>query len=152
MQRFLASRRVALVGASTRPRHFSRMVFDAWSKAGYDMVPVHPTAATIAGRPAFALVEDVVPPPDAVLIMTPPRASAAAIEGAIRAGVQRVWLSGGSGEGSVSEAAVAIARAAQLDLVTGECPMIALPGVGFIHRAHRFFRQHAWRTDAATPA
>ena len=56
--RFLAGQRIALVGVSRDPRHFSRMVLEAWAKAGYTLVPVHPAAAEIAGRPVFAsLVE-----------------------------------------------------------------------------------------------
>ena len=41
---FLAQRRIAFVGLSRDPKHFSRVVFREMSQRGYDVVPVNPAA------------------------------------------------------------------------------------------------------------
>ena len=79
VQRFLACRRVALVGVSRIPKDFSRAVLRAFAERGYDVVPVNPSATEMEGRPCFRSVRDVTPPVEAAVLLTPPGRSAAAV-------------------------------------------------------------------------
>ena len=82
---FLAQKRIAFIGASRNPSHFSRKLFAELAARGYDLVPVNPLAAEIDGHPCYAQVADIDPPPSAALVMTPPRQAAAVVEDCIAA-------------------------------------------------------------------
>jgi predicted CoA-binding protein len=138
---FLGARRIALVGASRDGNHFSRHVLRELVRRGYDVVPVHPEAAEIEGRRAFRRVADVVPPPEAALVMTPPARTGEAVDDCLSAGVRRIWLHRGGGPGSATPEAVARCRGAGVEPVTGLCPFMALPGASWPHRLHGFLRR-----------
>jgi predicted CoA-binding protein len=108
----LSCRRIAVVGASRDPKDFSRALFRAFVERGYDVVPVNAPAAP---GPVVRECAD--------------------------AGVKRVWLHRGAGQGAVSPEAVALCRERGLEVVDGECPFMFLPDAGFVHRVHRFFRR-----------
>ncbi len=140
---FLAARRIAVVGVSRNDKDFSRAVFRELARRGLDVVPVNPALAEAEGRRAFARVQDVSPPADAALLMTPPARTEAVLRECVAAGIRRVWLHRGAGAGAATPAALAYCASAGVDVVQGLCPFMALPGAAFPHRAHHFFRRLA---------
>jgi predicted CoA-binding protein len=138
---FLSCRRVAVVGVSRDPRDFSRSVFRAFVERGYDAVPVNPAGVEAEGRHAVARVGDVQPPPEAALLLTPAPATAQVVRECADAGVRRVWMHRGGGEGAVSAEALAVCRERGLEVVDGECPFMFLSHSGLVHGVHRFFRR-----------
>jgi predicted CoA-binding protein len=140
---FLAARRIALVGLSRNEKDFSRMIFRELARRGYDVVPVHPQLREAEGRRCFARVQDVSPPAGAALVMTAPAATEQVVRDCLAAGIRRVWLHRGGGAGAASEAALAFCRANGIAVVRDLCPYMALPGAGFGHRLHGFFRLRA---------
>jgi len=117
---FLTAKRIAVVGVSRNERDFSRAILRELAARGYDLVPVNPGAEQIEGRRCFARLQDVRPAADAALL--------------------RVWLHRGTGTGAASPGALAFCTANGLEVVHDLCPFMALPGTGFPHRVHRFFR------------
>lgn len=142
---FLSCRRLAIVGVSRDPKDFSRAVYRAFVERGYDAVPVNPAGGEADGRRSVPRVGDVQPPPEAALLLTPPAATAQVVRECAEAGVKRVWMHRGGGQGAVSPEAVALCRERGIDLVEGECPFMFLSGAGPGHRLHRFFRRLAGR-------
>jgi uncharacterized protein len=138
---FLSCRRLAVVGVSRDPRDFSRAVYRAFVERGYDTVPVNAAGGEVEGRPAARGVGEVEPPPEAVLLMTPPAATAVVVRECAEAGVKRVWMHRGSGQGAVSAEALSFCRAQGIEVVDGECPFMFLPGAGWFHGVHRFLRR-----------
>ena len=135
---FLTQRRIALVGLSRYPKDFSRLLFREMCQRGYDMVPVNPVAGELEGRRCFARVQDVDPPPQGVLIMTAPRETERVVRDCAQAGVQRIWMHRGGGQGAVSKEAADFCRRKGMRLVEGYCPFMFLPATPFFHRAHGF--------------
>jgi len=138
---FLSCRRIAVVGVSRDPKDFSRQVFRAFVERGYDVVPVNTAGGEMEGRPAARGVGDVQPPPEAALLMTPPDATDQVVRECVDAGVKRVWMHRGGGTGAVSPSAVAVCRERGIEVVDGECPFMFLPGSGWFHGVHRFFKR-----------
>ncbi len=138
---FLSARRIALVGLSRNEKDFSRMILRELVRRGYDVVPVHPALKEAEGRRCFARVQDVAPPVEAALVMTPPAATEQVVRDCAEAGVRRVWLHRGGGAGAASEAALAVCAAAGIAVVRDLCPFMALPQAGLGHRLHGFFRR-----------
>ncbi len=135
---FLARHRIAMVGVSRDPASFNTKLFDEFCRRGYDMVPVNPKATLIGPRACFGRVQDIQPPVEAVLLMTVPEVTEAAVRDCAEAGVTCVWMYQAGGQGAVSERAVEFCREHGIQVVEGECPLMFLPRTGFPHRVHRF--------------
>jgi predicted CoA-binding protein len=116
------------------------MVFRELVRRGYDVVPVNPAMTEVEGRRCYPRVQDVQPPVEAALVMTPPARTADVVRDCVAAGVRRVWLHRGTGAGSASEEALAVCQASGLEPVVDLCPFMALPGAGWFHGAHAFLR------------
>jgi predicted CoA-binding protein len=150
IQRFLACRRLALVGVSRDAKDFSRAVLRAFVERGYDVVPVNPSATEVDGRACQRSVRDVTLPVEAALLLTPPARSAAAVEECLAAGVRQIWFHRGGGPGAASVEALALCERSGIDVVRGACPLMFLPHTGVVHRVHGFFhRLHRRRRSAA---
>lgn len=146
---FLGARRIAVVGVSREAREFSRGVFRELGRRGLDVVPVNPALTEAEGRPAFPRVQDVVPAPDAALLLVPPSRAEEAVKDCLAAGVRRVWFHRGAGRGSASAAALALCHDSGVAVVEGLCPFMALPGAGSPHRVHGFVRRALARPGAS---
>jgi predicted CoA-binding protein len=135
---FLGAKRIALVGLSRNPNHFSRTLFRDMCKRGYDMVPVNPTTSELETKRCFARVQDIEPPVDAVLIMTPASDTGRVVRDCAEAGVRRVWMYRAGGQGAVSPAAVDFCHKEGIHLVEGHCPYMFFPHTPIFHRVHGF--------------
>ena len=138
---FWQLRRIALVGLSRDPKHFSQSVWKELRGRGYDVVPVNPKTDAIDGQPCFTRVQDIVPPVEGALVMTPPRVTERVVEDCAEAGVTRVWLLGGAGVGASSPKAVAFCESHGMQTVSGHCPFMFLPGTPFFHQVHGFVKK-----------
>src|SRR6266545_3526034 len=108
---FLAHRRLAFVGVSRDPRDFSRTVFAELARRGYDVVPVNPTGGNGPDAAPFARrVQDIDPPVDAALLMTPPAVTTEVVKDCAEAGIRHLWMHQGVGRGAASPAAIDYCR------------------------------------------
>ena len=138
---FLSCRRLAVVGVSRDPKDFSRAVFRAFVERGYDAVPVNPAGGEAEGRRSVGRVGDVQPPPEGALLLTPPAATAQVVRECAEAGVRRVWMHRGGGQGAVSDEALALCRDRGLEVVDGECPFMFLSESEFPHNVHAWVKK-----------
>ncbi len=133
---FLNQKRVAVVGAGRKQADFNRSLFEDLRKQGYDAVPVNPRAQDIGGVKCYASVQEVTPPVDTVLIMTPPDVTETIVKDCAEAGVRRVWFYRAGGTGAMSEAAVDFCRKQGMSVVPGQCPYMFLPRAAWFHKLH----------------
>src|SRR3954451_11482020 len=133
----LSRRRVAIVGVSHEPKEFSRMVFRAFEQRDYDVVPVNPNVRVIEGQYCFPRIQEVQPPVQAALVMTPPAVSEHVVKECLAAGVRWIWLYKKCPE------AEALCADAGVAPIAGECPMMYLENPGWIHRIHGWFHGRA---------
>ena len=107
-------KRVAVLGASRHRHKFGNKAVRAYRAAGWEVLPVHPTAASIEGIPAFRRLADLAPPIDRVTVyLPPPTVLALAAEiAATRAG--DVFLNPGSASAAVVSALRALGVEPQL--------------------------------------
>ena len=140
---FWALKRLAVVGVSRDPKHFSNQIWQELRQRRYEAVPVNPNAAEIDGQRCYARVQDIQPPVDGVVIMTAPNVTEAVVRDCAFAGIRHVWMHRGmgGGRGSVSPAAVQYCEANGIDVVAGFCPYMFLPGTPFFHGMHAFAKK-----------
>lgn len=136
IESFLACKRLAFVGVSRRPDHFSRAVMDEFVRRGYDVVPVNENATEIGGKMAAGSVREIDPPVQWALIMTPATRTLAVLKECEEVGLRSVWLHRGGGAGSVEPEALAFAERHGFEVVPGECPMMFWEDCGLVHRVH----------------
>lgn len=133
---FLKQKRLALVGVSHTATDFTRTLFHEFVRRGYDTVPVNPNAAEIEGQRCFARVQDIRPPVDGVLVMTPSKVAERVVMDCASAGVKRVWLYRAVGQGAVSKASIQYCKANGIRVIPGYCPFMFWPDTAFFHRLH----------------
>jgi uncharacterized protein len=139
---FLAGHRIAVVGASDDKDSFGRTICRALWDHEYDVIPVHPTARLVDGRPCYPSLADVPGPLDGVIVMVPATSAAAVVEEAITRGISQVWLfKGVGGLGSVSDEAVAVCERHHIEPIAGACPLMFLEPAAAVHRIHRAIRR-----------
>ncbi len=135
---FLKQKRLALVGVSRNERDFTRTLFREFVHRGYDAVPVNPACEAIDGRPCFHRVQDVTPPLDGALLLTPPAGTEPAAMDCAAAGVPRIWMYRAVGKGAVSARAVGFCKSRGLRVIAGYCPYMFWKDAAFFHRLHGF--------------
>lgn len=139
---FVAARRLALAGVSASGKGFGNAVLKELTVKGYDVVPVHPRAASLGGRAAFAAVGRITPPVEGLIVVLPPPEAARMVREAAAAGIRKVWLQ----QGAESDEALAAAREHGVELLQGHCIlMFARP-----HGLHKF-HGWLWRTLGLAP-
>lgn len=141
IERFLAQKRIAMVGISREPHSFSVSLFDELCRRGYDLVPVNPKVPSLKGQRCFARVQDIQPPVTAALLMTSPEVTETVVTDCFAAGIKLVWMYGATGKGAVSPEAVAFCQAHGIEVIPGQCPFMFLPHATGIHWFHGFIRR-----------
>lgn len=136
---FLACERIAVVGVSRDPRDFSRAIFRRLAATGRDVHPVNPAVGEIEGRTCYPDLESVPGPVRAVMVLTPPAASADVVRAGDGVGASHVWFHRAFGGGSVSEEAVEEATGRGLQCIVGGCPMMYCDPVDLGHRCMRWW-------------
>ena len=119
---FLAQHRLAVAGVSRDPKQPANLIYRRLRDNGHEVFAVNPHAEEVEGDHCYASLTDIPGGVDGVVVVTPASASAAVVEDCAAAGVQRVWLHRGLGEGSLSEDAVAACRRRGIAVIPGGCP------------------------------
>lgn len=123
IQKVLAMRRFAVVGASRDPEKYGYKVFMSLVRAGYQAYAVNPKADEIEGHPVYRDLGSLPEPPECVVTVVPPAVTEKAVAGALELGVQAVWMQTGS------ESPVVIDQCAAHGVTcihSGPCIMVAI--------------------------
>jgi acetyltransferase len=139
LDRVLAPRRVAVIGASGRPRAVGHLVLANMRAAGFSgtLMPVNPRETEIDGLRAFPDVDALPEDPDLAVIATPPDTVPGLIAQLARRGCAgAVVITAGFGEGTAEtgmnlrQAMLEAARPAMLRIIGPNCLGMVAPGVG----------------------
>jgi uncharacterized protein len=89
---FLAQKRIAIAGISRDSASDSMRLLEELVRRGHDVVPVNRKMPQVQGRRCFARMQDLQPPVDAVLVMTPSEVTESIVNDCAAAGIRRVWM------------------------------------------------------------
>src|SRR5262245_35514646 len=106
IERLFNPRNVVLVGASDRPDHWSRRVWDNLKRFGFagSVFPVNPGRKDIWGTACFAGFDALPEPPDHLVLFTPAETSLRLLREGAKAGARSGTLyAAGFGEGGDEE-------------------------------------------------
>lgn len=117
------TRRIAVVGASSKPHRASNGVLRFLLRAGYDVVPVHPNEKVVEGLPCYRTLGEAVAatgPVDIVDVFRRAEFCPAHASEAVAVGARCLWLQ----LGIVSADAARIAHAGGVAVVMDRCTQI----------------------------
>ena len=120
IEHMLEGHTIAVVGMSDDPSRPSHYVGQYLLDHGYDIQPVNPMHAHVAGRKCLASLKELHTAPDAVLVFRRSQFCAEVTREAIEIGARGVWLQ----SGIRSEEARLAAEAAEIDFVQDRCMMV----------------------------
>ncbi len=143
VQDFVAQRKLALVGASSKKTKFGNFALKDLRAKGYRIFPVHPQAKTIEGEPCFSSIAALPESVDGVLVVVPPAQTEQVVRDAVAAGIKRVWMQ----QGAESPAAIKFCEENHISAVHGECILMFAEPAAWFHRAHRW----AWKLLGKLP-
>lgn len=135
IQEFINGKRIALVGASQSGKKFGNTAMTELAERGYQVFPVHPTAAEIGGVKCSPNLTALKGQVDGVLIIVAPPQVEAVLREVAAAGIKNVWLQ----QGAESPGALALAQELGLKMVSKKCVLMYAPPVKSIHKWHRAF-------------
>lgn len=135
IQDFINGKRIAIVGASRSGKKFGNTAMTELTGRGYQVFPVHPTAAEIGGVKCAPTLTALKGQVDGVLVIVAPPQVAAVLREAAAAGIKNVWLQ----QGAESPETLALAQELGLNMVSKKCVLMYAPPVKSIHGWHRAF-------------
>ena len=121
-EEFLAQPRIAVAGVSRDPKQPANLIYRRLRDAGHEVYAVNPNADEVEGDPCFASVAELPAHVDGVVVVTTPEAAEQVVADCASAGIERVWLHRGLGQGSTSESAVQACHAHDICVIPGGCP------------------------------
>lgn len=139
LDRVLAPRRVAVIGASSRDRAVGHLVMTNMIAAGFSgtLMPVNPREASIEGLACYPSVEALPEDPDLAVIATPPDSVPDIVAALAKRGCAgAVVITAGFGEGGAEagmarrQAMLDAARPALLRIIGPNCLGMVSPGAG----------------------
>lgn len=115
---------IAIIGASTNRSKYGNRAVRAFTRLGYQVYPVHPTATQIEGHRAYRSILDVpVESLDRISIYLPPEVGLRTIDEVARKPAHEVWLN----PGAESPELIARARALGLNVIVA-CSIVGAGG------------------------
>jgi predicted CoA-binding protein len=123
IQKFLAGKRFAVVGASQDREKYGNKVLRVYQQNNIEAVPVNPTAKEIEGVAAYPDLASIPGPVDGVSIITRPAVTEQVVQDAVKRGIKHIWMQ----PGAESERAVALAEKSGANVIAGgPCVLVAL--------------------------
>ncbi|HSG79225.1 MAG TPA: CoA-binding protein [Acidimicrobiia bacterium] len=138
---FLARKRIAVTGVSRDPKsgHGSNIVYRRFKERGYDVFAVNPNATEVeGGDPCYPDLRSIPGGVEAVVIGTHPRRAEITMRECAELGIERVWMHGGPGGGSVSAEATDLGREHGIRVIDGGCPCMFGPTADGGHKVIRW--------------
>jgi predicted CoA-binding protein len=134
---FFDQKNIAFIGISRNASDFSRVVYKEFVNRNYNIIPVNPNASEIDGKNCYASIDDVQSPVDAAFIFVPSSAGDISKK-CIDKGIKNIWIYNGKQE-NTDNFITGVADSSGINIISGYCPMMFIPGTGWFHKMHGFF-------------
>lgn len=116
---------IAVVGATDTPGKYGGRIYRDLKSKGFTVYPVHPSAPTVDGDPAYRSVADLPEPPDIVDLVVPHEIGARVV-GRLDDPLPFVWVQPGAEGDALAEM---LAERGAPHVADGSCIMVATAGM-----------------------
>jgi predicted CoA-binding protein len=123
IEKFLAGKRFAVVGASQDRSKYGNKVLRVYQQNDRDVVPVNPKADEVEGLKAYPDLASIPGTIDGLSIITPPAVTELVVQDAIQKGIKHIWMQ----PGAENDASVEVAKEAGVNVIAGgPCILVSL--------------------------
>ncbi|MEW6051955.1 MAG: CoA-binding protein [Candidatus Zixiibacteriota bacterium] len=134
IQTFVASKKIAVVGASPNKRSFANAAYCELKQKGYEVTPVNPNHSEVDGDRCASRLNELPPGVESALfVLTPTQAESEVIDAAAT-GIKRIWFQ----QGGKYDAAIRKAHELGIETVSGKCILMYAAPVKGVHAFHRW--------------
>jgi len=133
---FLQQKKLALIGLSRDPKHFSRAIYRELTLRGYHIFPVNPQSDKIEEQSSFHSVKEIPETVYTALLLTPPNQTEKVLHECLQKQISHVWIVNNKGLEMVSPKTLEMCKHNGVKIISGYCPFMFLPDAGFFHRFH----------------
>ena len=136
---FLDTKKIAIVGASSKKENFGRSLMVELQKKEYELIPVNPGYEEVEGVACVPSVKELPKDVESLILAVPSSLTDEIIDQCIGTPVKRVWMIRGVGRGAYTESAHQKCKENGIKVVYGFCPMMFF-GEG-MHSFHFWLRK-----------
>lgn len=129
----LHQRIFAVAGFSRSGKKFGNTIYNALRDRGYAVYALNPAGGESQGVTLYPSLDTLPLTPDVLLTVTQPEQTENLVKEGVQRGIRHFWLQ----QGSESASAAKVAQDQGAIVVAGECILMFLEPVGFVHRLHR---------------
>jgi uncharacterized protein len=137
IDKFIANKKIAVVGASSKRNNFGKEVIKDLQKRGYEPIPVHPEAPNFFGLSCVKTIKELPKDVQAIHISTSKKFTASIVKEALEHGIKSIWIQ----QMSETEEAIKLTDKSDVNLIYGECIFMFAEPVGGIHKFHRSIKK-----------
>jgi hypothetical protein len=134
---FFKEKRIAVIGASRLPGKYGRKLLDELRSRGFEVFPVNPNTDRIDDLPCHGSILDVPVNVTAAIVVVPPSEQTKVALEIAQTGIRKVWIHEHVMKGITNPRAIYHFEEAGIDVISGYCPFMFMPGAGFPHNLHR---------------
>ena len=142
IDKFLAAKKIAVVGASANKKKFGYAIFNELRQKGYEICPVNPKLDEIEGVKCYKSVSELPNDFEKLFIVTPKTETDNIIRQAAEKGIKHIWVQ----QTSNTKETEKIASELNIDLIHKEC-LFMFADPTSIHKFHRTI----WKFFGALP-
>ncbi|MCH7725204.1 MAG: CoA-binding protein [Planctomycetes bacterium] len=124
IDQFLNGTPFAVIGASRNRDKYGNKVLRCYLQNDHRVFAINPNADEVEGMPAHADLASLPEPVHGISIITPPSVTELIVEQAVSLGIQNIWMQ----PGADSPTAIATARQASLNLISGTACLLVVLG------------------------
>ncbi|MBT3253702.1 MAG: CoA-binding protein [Candidatus Marinimicrobia bacterium] len=133
IESFLAEKKLALAGASSKANKFGNMVYKELCNKGYELHITHPVASEINGVACSGSLADLSAEVGGLINVVPPAQTEKLVREAHSAGIMKIWMQ----QGSESPEAIQYCKEHEMEVVHGECILMFSQPRG-LHKFHHW--------------
>jgi hypothetical protein len=133
IEKFLEPKKIAIAGVSRDPKKFGHQVYNELRKRSYEVYPVNPQTAELAGEKCFRSVSELPSGVDRLLILTPKNETDTVLREAIKKGITQVWVQ----QMSETKDTLKIAEENHVELISKKCIFMFADPITSVHKFHR---------------
>jgi uncharacterized protein len=134
---FMSQSAIGIAGVSRNTKRFGYMVYNELKKRGLKVYPLNPNTETIDNEKCYPDVESLPTDTNAILIVTSKEKTLEILNQAIKRNIKHVWIQ----QGCETKEALELAGKNNINLISGQCILLAAEPVKGFHKFHKVIAQ-----------
>jgi len=134
IQLFIQQPQIAVAGVSRAKNKFGNTVYRTLKQKGIKVIPINPHMIDFDGDTCFSTIETLPRDVKAVVVCTPPEATVKIVEGALKTGIEHIWLQ----QGASNKEVMKLLDGKSINVINDRCILMFTKPVKSFHAFHRF--------------